>query len=67
MKKLAQGFNTPAQDSNPGSLSRESVGLPLSHCAVRGELLYIRGGLLYIRGGLLYIRGGLRYEKSTPL
>ena len=35
MKKLAQGFNTAAQDSNPGSLSRESGGLPLSHCALQ--------------------------------
>ena len=34
MKKLAQGFNTVAQDSNPGSLSRESEALPLSHCAL---------------------------------
>ena len=33
MKKLAQGFNTAAQDSNPGSRSRESEALPLSHCA----------------------------------
>ena len=32
MKKLAQGFNTAAQDSNTGSLSRESGALPLSHC-----------------------------------
>ena len=34
MKKLAQGFNTAAQDSNPGSLiiSRESEALPLSQC-----------------------------------
>ena len=31
MKKLAQGFNTAAQYSNPGSRSRESEGLPLSH------------------------------------
>ena len=35
MKKLAQGFNTAAQDSNPGSLSRESEALPMSHCARR--------------------------------
>ena len=35
MKKLAQGFNTTAQDSNPGSLSRESGTLPMSHCALR--------------------------------
>ena len=31
VKKLAQGFNTAAQDSNPGSRSRESEGLALSH------------------------------------
>ena len=34
MKKLAQGFNTAAQDLNPGSRSRESEALPLSHCAL---------------------------------
>ena len=34
MKKLAQGFITAAQDSNLGSLSRESGALPLSHCAL---------------------------------
>ena len=34
VKKLARGFNTTAQDSNPGSLSRESKALPLSHCAL---------------------------------
>ena len=32
VKQLAQGFNTIAQDSNPGSGSRESEALPLSHC-----------------------------------
>ena len=32
VKKLAQGFNTAAQDLNVGSLSRESRDLPLSHC-----------------------------------
>ena len=31
VNKLAQGFNTAAQDSNPGSLSLESKALPLSH------------------------------------
>ena len=35
IKKLAQGFNTAAQDSNPGSLSRESKALPQSHCALQ--------------------------------
>ena len=35
VNKLAQGFNTAAQDSNPGSRSRESKALPLSHCALR--------------------------------
>ena len=34
MKKLAQDFNTAAQDSNPGSRSRESETLPLSHGAL---------------------------------
>ena len=31
VKKLAQGFNTAAQDSNQVPLSRESEALPLSH------------------------------------
>ena len=35
MKTLVQGFNTAAQNSNPGPLSRESEPLPLSHCALR--------------------------------
>ena len=35
VKKLAQGFNTAAHGSNPGSLSRESEALPLSHCALQ--------------------------------
>ena len=34
VKKLAQNFNTAAQDSNPGSHSRESESLPLSHCTL---------------------------------
>ena len=34
VKKLAQGYNTTVQDSNPGSRSRESEALPLSHCAL---------------------------------
>ena len=34
VNKLAQGFNTAAQVSNPGSRSRESEALPLSHCAL---------------------------------
>ena len=33
VKQLAQGFNTAAQDSNPGSRSRESEALPRVHCA----------------------------------
>ena len=37
VKKLAQEFNTAAQDSIPGSLSRESEALPLSHCALHTE------------------------------
>ena len=35
VNKLAQGFNTAAQDSNPGPLSRESEALPQSHCALQ--------------------------------
>ena len=35
VKQLAQGFNTAEQDSNPGSRSRESESLPLSHCALQ--------------------------------
>ena len=31
VKKLAQGFNTAAQDSNLGPFSRQSEALPLSH------------------------------------
>ncbi|KAK2184487.1 hypothetical protein NP493_265g03055 [Ridgeia piscesae] len=34
VKKHAQGFNTAAPDSNPGSRSRESEALPLSHCTL---------------------------------
>ena len=40
VKKLAQGFNTAAQDSNPGSRSRESEALPLSHCALQIDILF---------------------------
>ena len=35
MKKLAQSFNTAAQDSHPGSCSRESEALPLSYCTLQ--------------------------------
>ena len=35
LKKLARDFNTAVQDSNPGSCSRESEALPLSHCALQ--------------------------------
>ena len=41
MKKLAEGFNTAAQDSNPGSLSRESEALPLSHCALQSTQSHV--------------------------
>ena len=39
VKKLAQGFNTAAQDSNPGSHSRESEALLLSHGALQSTYL----------------------------
>ena len=38
MKKLAQDFNTAAQDSNPDSRNRESEALPLSRCALDVEI-----------------------------
>ena len=38
VKKLAQDFNTTAQGSNPGSRSRESEALPLSHGALPSQL-----------------------------
>ena len=41
VKKLAQGFNTAAQDSNPGPLSRESDALPLGHGAHRSVVIFI--------------------------
>ena len=41
VKKLSQGFNTAAQDSNPGSLSQESGGLPLSHCVLQNCCAYV--------------------------
>ena len=34
VKKLAQAFNTTAQDLNPGTRSRESEALPLSQRAL---------------------------------
>ena len=50
VKKIAQGFNTAAQDSNPGSRSRESEALPLSHGALQ-KTLFIHKGLLAISFG----------------
>jgi len=41
VKKLAQGFNTAAHDSNPGSLSREFEALPLTP---RATVPYKGGG-----------------------
>ena len=35
VKKLPQGFNTAALDSNPGYCSRESEALPRSNCAAQ--------------------------------
>ena len=34
VNKLAHGFSTAAQDSNPGPLSRASEALPLNHSAL---------------------------------
>ena len=38
VNKLARGFNTAAQDSNPGPLSREAEALPLSHWSLHASL-----------------------------
>ena len=53
VKKLAQGFNITTQYSNPGSRSRESEGLPLSHCALH-ELLQER----------FFYTDSMKYENS---
>ena len=37
VKQLAQGFNTAAQDTNPGPLSRESEALSLSYSALHAK------------------------------
>ena len=42
MKTIAQAFNTTAQDLNPGSHSRESKPLPLSHCALQSTFCFPR-------------------------
>ena len=61
MKKFAQGFNTAAQDSNPGSLSRESGALPLSHCELNSQSACVRAcvhacvGVLNIMSDILNI------------
>ena len=55
MKTLAQGFNTAAQDSNPGSRSRESKALPLSHCALHFRLpVYSKTILFYLAAKLSF-------------
>ena len=41
MKKLAHGFNTAAQDSNPGYLNRESEDLPLNHCTLQMKIVFV--------------------------
>ena len=47
VKKLAQCVNTAAQDSDPGSRSRESEALPLSHCALCVNVYYCYWLLLF--------------------
>ena len=37
-EKLAQCFNTAAQDSDLGYFSQESKALPLSHCTVHSVI-----------------------------
>ena len=46
MKKLADGFNTAAHDSNPGSRSRESEALTLNHCVLHMMRSHVERHLL---------------------
>ena len=54
--KLAQGFNTAAQDSNPGSRNRESEDLPLSHCALCVRFSSLSVSAIFNRNLYLQIR-----------
>ena len=56
VKKLAQGFNTAANDANPGTLSRESEVLPLSHCALNVNTNYLNNDQLIILTPSLSVR-----------
>ena len=47
MKKVAQSFNTAALESNPGSRSRESEALHLSHCTLQ-SCIYNLNGLIVL-------------------
>ena len=57
VKKLAQGFSTAAQDSNVGSLSRESEVLILSQCALYVLCIYVSLFLLdeFISNLIIYL------------
>ena len=46
-EKIAHGFNTAAQDLNPGTLSLESETLLLSHCALRIQNIMDAGKCIY--------------------
>ena len=50
MKKLAQGFNPAAQDSNPDSRSRESKALTLNHWVDGPTCLIARGVSVWLAG-----------------
>ena len=61
MEKLAQGFNTAAQDSNPGSRSRESEVLSLSHRALRKthDLIYRQDNYRTFKYNYVQVMSGL--------
>ena len=51
VNKLAQGFYTVAHDSNPGSRSRESGTLSLSHCSTLVQPYLFQGPCIQVYVG----------------
>ena len=65
MKQLAQDFNTAAQGSNPGSRSRKSVALPVSHCD--GHEKMVHDGMMTDYDNGLYTVNFGNTERRRPL
>ena len=55
VKVLSQGFNTAAQDSNPGPLSQESEALPPSYCILNSELLASPGCCFFLYDSIAFL------------